>query len=85
MVRFRVQVYYASKGETLFKNVKIVTIMLEEFVMKVKRAIITVELVDESRENPNGKIVQEMIKWFREDAISAPWIKEIKKVVVQEA
>jgi len=62
-----------------------VTIMLEEFVMKVKRAIITVELVDESRENPNGKIVQEMIKWFREDAISAPWIKEIKKVVVQEA
>ncbi len=61
------------------------SIMSEEYVMKGKKAIITAELVDESRENSNGKIVQEMIKWFREEAISAPWIKEIKKVVVQEA
>jgi len=50
-----------------------------------KKAIITVELVDESRENANGKIAREIAKWFRDDAISAPWIKKITKVVVQNA
>jgi hypothetical protein len=50
-----------------------------------KIAIITVELVDESVENSNDAIAEEMLKWFRDEAVPAPWVKEIKKVEVQEA
>jgi hypothetical protein len=49
-----------------------------------KKAIITLELVDESVENSNGAIAEEMLKWFKEEAVPAPWVKEIKKVVVQD-
>jgi hypothetical protein len=49
-----------------------------------KKAIITLELVDESVENSNGAIAEEMLKWFKEGAVPAPWVKEIKKVVVQD-
>jgi hypothetical protein len=49
-----------------------------------KKAIITLELVDESVENSNGAIAEELLKWFKEEAVPAPWVKEIKKVVVQD-
>jgi hypothetical protein len=49
-----------------------------------KRAIITLELVDESVENSNGAIAEELLEWFKEEAVPAPWVKEIKKVVVQD-
>jgi hypothetical protein len=49
-----------------------------------KMAIITVELVDESVAISNGAIREEMLKWFRDEAVPAPWVKEIKKVVVQK-
>ena len=49
-----------------------------------KRAIITFELVDESVENSNGAIAEELLKWFKEEAVPAPWVKEIKMVVVQD-
>jgi len=49
-----------------------------------KKAIITLELVDESVKNSNGAIAEEMLKWFKEEAVPAPWVKEIKKVVVQD-
>jgi hypothetical protein len=49
-----------------------------------KRAIITLELVDESVENSNGAIAEELLKWFKEEAVPAPWVKEIKMVVVQD-
>jgi len=49
-----------------------------------KKAIITLELVDESVEHSNGAIAEEMLKWFKEEAVPAPWVKEIKKVVVQD-
>ena len=50
-----------------------------------KKAIITFELVDESVENPNSAIAEELLKWFRDEADPAPWVKEIKKVEIQEA
>jgi len=52
--------------------------------MKRKRAIITVELVDESFEEANEKITQEMLKWFREGAISIPWVKDVKDITVKD-
>jgi hypothetical protein len=49
-----------------------------------KKAIISVELVDESVETSNSAIVGEMLEWFRDEAVPVPWVKDIKKVVVQE-
>ncbi|MCD6431528.1 hypothetical protein J7L33_02345 [Candidatus Bathyarchaeota archaeon] len=51
--------------------------------MKKKRAIITLELVDESIEEENDKIKQELLKWLREDAAFIPWVKNIKNVIVE--
>ena len=48
--------------------------------MKRKRAIITVELVDESIEETDEKIERELLDWFREDAISIPWVKDVKDI-----
>jgi hypothetical protein len=50
-----------------------------------KKAIITVELVDESVVSSNSAIAEELLRWFREDSLPAPWVKEIKKIVVQES
>ena len=52
--------------------------------MARKKAVITVELVDESVETSNSAITEEMLKWFRNEAVPAPWVKDVKKVVVQE-
>jgi hypothetical protein len=48
-----------------------------------KRAIITFELVDESAEKPNSAIAEELLKWFRDEAVPAPWVKDVKKVDIQ--
>jgi hypothetical protein len=50
-----------------------------------KKAIITAELIDESVVNSNSTIAEELLKWFREETLPAPWVKEIKKIVVQDA
>jgi len=52
--------------------------------MKRKMAIIVVELVDESVEERNGKIVQELRNWFREDGVSIPWVKDLRDITVKE-
>ena len=52
--------------------------------MTRKKAVITVELVDESLENSNDAIAEELLKWFRDEAVPAPWVKDVKKVVVQD-
>jgi len=52
--------------------------------MKKKMAIIMFELVDESMEERNEKIVQELRNWFSEDAVSIPWTKEIRGITVKE-
>jgi hypothetical protein len=51
--------------------------------MKRKKATITVELVDESIKEADEKIVAELLKWFREDAIAIPWVKEVKNITVE--
>jgi len=52
--------------------------------MKRKRATITVELVDESIEEPNKKIAQELLEWFHEDAVSIPWVRDVKDITVED-
>ena len=51
--------------------------------MKRKSAIITFELVDESAEETNQKIEQELMRWFSEEAVSIPWIKAVREVSVK--
>ena len=50
----------------------------------VKKAVITVELVDESQETSNSTIRAELFKWLTEE-MPAPWIKEVKMIVVKDA
>lgn len=52
--------------------------------MKRKKATIIVELVDESVAVSNSTIAEEMLTWLRDEAVPAPWIKEVKRVVVQK-
>ena len=52
--------------------------------MKKKKAVVTVELVDESSEEENSKIAQELLDWFREDAVSIPWVKKVEDVTVKD-
>jgi hypothetical protein len=49
-----------------------------------KIAIITFELVDESAATSNSAIAEELLEWFRDEAVPAPWVKEIRKVDVKE-
>jgi hypothetical protein len=52
--------------------------------MTKKKAVITVELVDESIVSSNEAIAEELLKWFQDEAVPAPWVKDVKTVVVQE-
>jgi len=52
--------------------------------MTKKKAVITVELVDESLANSNEAIAEDLLKWFQEEAVPAPWVKNVKTVVVQD-
>jgi hypothetical protein len=51
--------------------------------LKTKKAIIIVELVDESAIEDDEKIAQELLNWFREEAIYVPWVKDVKEVLVK--
>jgi hypothetical protein len=44
--------------------------------------IITLELVDESVEEKDKQIRQELLDWLREDAVMIPWVKSVKDITV---
>ena len=50
-----------------------------------KKAVITVELVNASVTSSNSEIAEEMLQWFKDQALPAPWVKEVKTVIVQNA
>jgi hypothetical protein len=52
--------------------------------MTKKKAVIIVELVDGNIANSNEVIAQDLLNWFRDEAVPPPWVKDVKKVVVQE-
>jgi len=49
-----------------------------------KMAFVSVELVDESFVHSNRVIADELLEWFKDEAVPAPWIKAVKKFVVQD-
>ena len=50
-----------------------------------KKAIITVELVDASITSSNSAIAEEMLQWLKDQALPAPWVKEVETGKVQNA
>jgi hypothetical protein len=52
--------------------------------MKRKMAMIKAELVDESRTERNEKSYKNLLNWFREFAISVPWVKDVKNLTVED-
>ncbi len=52
--------------------------------MKKKKAIIIVELVDESVLEADKEIERELLDWFREDVTSIPWVKNVKDITVTD-
>ena len=50
----------------------------------VKKAVIIVELVDESQETPNNTIREELFKWLTEEMLP-PWVKTVKTIVVEDS
>ena len=47
-----------------------------------KKALIITELLEECSEISNSEIAEEMLRWFREEALSAPWVKKFSSVEV---
>ena len=50
-----------------------------------KKAIIITELLEECDGISNSEIAAEMLRWFREEAVPAPWVKEVHRVEVRDA
>ena len=42
-----------------------------------KKAVVIVELVDESDASSNSAIAEEMLRWFTDETLPAPWVKKI--------
>jgi hypothetical protein len=51
--------------------------------VKRKRAIIVLDLVDESIIDRNDNIARELFSWFHDDAFAVPWVKDVKGVTVK--
>ena len=52
--------------------------------MVKKKAVITAELVQESENEDNRKIVRELLEWFSEEAVTIPWVDKIKSIIIKE-
>jgi hypothetical protein len=52
--------------------------------MEKRKAIITVELVDESFLEADETITGELLEWFSEDGNVIPWIKNVKQITLKE-
>lgn len=43
-----------------------------------------VELVDEANEEKDDFVEKQLIEWFQEDAVTMPWVKELKSITIKE-
>ncbi|RJS79368.1 hypothetical protein CW708_02305 [Candidatus Bathyarchaeota archaeon] len=59
-------------------------VKLVEVKFMEKKAVITFELVDESKLEKNEKIADEILRWFREEVIFVPWTRNIIEVKIEE-
>ncbi|MGA2767734.1 MAG: hypothetical protein ABSF24_05395 [Candidatus Bathyarchaeia archaeon] len=53
--------------------------------MKTKKAVIIIQLVEESAEKSNEEIEKEIFESLSKDLPSIPWLAEVKKVTVSES
>ena len=51
-------------------------------VVKKKKVLLTVELIDESVMVSNSTIAEEIVAWLVAEVVPAPWVKEVKGVIV---
>jgi hypothetical protein len=82
-VGFGIAFLNTSERETSLKNFG----MLGQYrglEMKVKKAIITLELVPESLSEDDKKIASELSSWFKEETVLIPWMKGVKEIVVRD-
>ena len=49
-----------------------------------KKALIIAELLEECNEISNGEVAEEILRWFREEALAAPWVKKFSCVEVRD-
>ena len=49
-----------------------------------KKAVIIAELLEECNGLSNGEVAEEMLRWFREEALAAPWVKKFSCVEVRD-
>jgi len=52
--------------------------------MSRRKAIITVELIDESIQEADETITSELFDWFSEDNNVIPWVKGVKQIVLKD-
>ncbi|MEM3703679.1 MAG: hypothetical protein QXX79_04605 [Candidatus Bathyarchaeia archaeon] len=52
--------------------------------MKRKKAIMIVELVDEANEEKEDVVKRQIIEWFQEDAVTMPWVRELKSITIKQ-
>jgi hypothetical protein len=46
-------------------------------------AVITVEQIEESFCSANGAIAADLLRWFNELSVPAPWVKRVRVVFVR--
>ncbi|MCX8176979.1 MAG: hypothetical protein N3F10_01595 [Candidatus Bathyarchaeota archaeon] len=52
--------------------------------MAVRTALVTIELLDESREISRDALKQELKRWFKENIQLIPWAKKLKDIKIKE-
>ncbi len=48
-----------------------------------KKAVVIVGLVDESATSSNSAIAEEILHWFTDETLPAPWVKKVTTIRVQ--
>ena len=49
-----------------------------------KKALIIAELLEECDGISNNEVAEEILCWFREDALAVPWVKKFSCVEVRD-
>ena len=70
--------------ETSLKEASSHAIIVEENEMKTKKAIIVINLVEESVEKTNEEIEKEILQELIDDLPIIPWLANVEKVTVIE-
>ena len=52
--------------------------------VKRKIAVVTLDLVDEAADFKASEIASELLRWLLEDAVSIPWVRAVRDIVIKE-